>query len=134
MVQKSFEITVAFEKRSGNIWYPIVKTAFIRPDGYRFRLPLLLDTGADTLILHPRFERMFSGLMPEKFKGLGGEERDGKKTQCKIEVFGRTIDCEIGFVEFENLVWRAGFLGRECLATFGIGFWESEREFYVTLT
>lgn len=132
-MDKSFEITVGFEQRAGNHW-PIVKTVFIRPDGYRFRLPLLLDTGADILVLHPRFEPMFSGLTPEKFKGLGGGECDGKKTLGRIELFGRTLDCEIGFVEFENLSWKAGFLGRECLTTFGIGFWESEREFYVTLT
>jgi hypothetical protein len=77
---------------------------------------------------------MFSGTVPEKFKGIGAKGQDGTKTQGKVELFGRTIDCEIGFVEFENLSWRAGFLGRECLTTFGIGLWESAREFYVTLT
>ena len=134
MVEKSFDITVKFEKVAGGLWYPIVRTVFVLPDGYRFRLPLLLDTGADTVVLHPRYQRMFKNLQPEKYKGLGGQSRDGMKTQGKIEVFGRELECEIGFVEFELLSWRVGFLGRECLTTFGIGFWESAREFYVTLT
>jgi len=132
-VDKSFEITVKFEQRSGT-WYPIVRTLFIRPDGYRFRLPLLLDTGSDTLVLHKRFQKMFSNTLPQKYKGLGGIEYDGAKTDGTIELFGRTLECEIGFVDCEYLSWRAGFLGRECLTTFGLGFWESEREFYVTLT
>lgn len=134
MVEKSFEITIKFEQVAGGVWYPIVRTVFILPDGYKFRLPLLLDTGSDGLVLHPHYESMFKNFEPETFKGLGDQSRKGKKTQGKIEVFGREIECEIGFVEFELLSWRAGFLGRECLTTFGIGFWEPRHEFYVTLT
>ncbi len=139
MVEKLFEITVKFEQRSGDLWYPIVRTLFIRPDGYRFRLPLLLDTGADSLVLHQRFQRMFPNSMfpstvRQKYKGFGNTEYEGVKTQGTIELFGRTLKCEIGFADCEYLSWRAGFLGRECLMAFGIGFWESAHEFYVTLT
>lgn len=134
MVDKSFEITVKFEQVAAGYWYPIVRTLFILSDGYKFRVPLLLDTGADGLVLHPSYESLFSGTVPEKYKGIGGKDYDGTKTQGKIQLFGRTLECEIGFVEFELTPWRVGFLGRECLRTFGIGFWEAEHEFYVTLT
>jgi hypothetical protein len=133
MVEKAFEITVKFEQRSTG-WYPIVRTLFIRPDGYQFRLPLLLDTGADTIVLHKRFQALFPNTVPQKYKGFGDKEYDGAKTEGKVELFGRTLECEIGFADFEHLSWRAGFLGRECLSPFGIGFWESAHEFYVTLT
>ena len=134
MVDKSFEITVKFEQVAGGLWYPIVRTLFILPDGYMFRLPLLLDTGADGLILHPESAHLFPNGVPETYKGLGGGNYEGTKTQGRIGLFGRTIECEIGFVDFELLSWRFGFLGRECLRTFGIGLWESAREFYVTVT
>ena len=73
MLEKSFDFAVKFERRSSD-WFPIVRTLFIRPDGYQFRLPLLLDTGSDILVLHKRFERMFDHAVPRKFKGLGGKE------------------------------------------------------------
>ena len=134
MVEKSFDITVKFERSRAGVWYPIVKSIFRLPNGDKLRLPLLLDTGADTVVLHPYYESMFDNLEPETFKGLGEKSRDGKKTRGKIEVFGREVECTIGFVEFELLSYRLGFLGRECLTSFGIGFWESARELYVTLT
>ena len=133
MLEKSFDFAIEFERRS-NDWYPIVRTVFIRNDGYQFRLPLLLDTGSDILVLHKRFEPMFNNVVPRKFKGLGGKEYEGTEVIGTIELFGRKLDCTIGFAEFEFLSWRAGFLGRECLETFGLGYWQSAREFYVSLT
>jgi len=134
IVDKSFEITVKFRRSVEGVLYPIVNTIVILPNGDTPRWPLLLDTGADGLILHPTFKSLFSNTEPENFKGIGGAEHEGAKTQGKIKLFGRTVECEIGFVDFELLSYRVGFLGRECLKTFGIGFWESASEFYVTLT
>ena len=61
MLERSFDFAVKFERRA-NDWFPIVRTLFIRNDGYQFRLPLLLDTGSDILVLHRRFERMFGNI------------------------------------------------------------------------
>jgi hypothetical protein len=134
MVDKSFEITVKFQQVFGGHWYPIVQTIFLRSDGTRIRLPLLFDTGADSLVLHPDYEIMFSSLQPQKYKGIGSAGTyDGKKTMGKIEIFGRVIECEIGFVAMEFLPWRAGLLGRNCFSSFGFGFWEAARELYVNL-
>ena len=131
-MDKSFEITIRFEQVAGGKWYPVVRAVF--PNAYNLRIPLLLDTGADSLVLHPCYESMFSDLKPQKYKGIGSEASyAGKSTKGKVVLFGRTIECEIGFVEMEWLSWRSGLLGRECLRTFGFGFWESAREFYVTL-
>ncbi len=77
---------------------------------------------------------MFSNPVPRQFKGLGDKEYEGSEAIGKIEIFGRELECTIGFAEFEFLVWRAGFLGRECLETFGLGYWEPAREFYVSMT
>ena len=109
MLEKSFDFAVKFERRS-NGWFPIVRTLFIRADGYQFRLPLLLDTGSDILVLHKRFERMFNNAVPRKFKRLGDKEYEGTEVIGKIELFGRKLDRAIGFAEFEFLAWRAGFL------------------------
>jgi hypothetical protein len=131
-VDKSFEITIKFEQVPGGMRYPIVRAIF--PDASNLRVPLLLDTGADCLVLHPDYESMFSNLSPQKYKGIGSDkEYEGKSTDGKVVLFGRTIQCKIGFIKMEWLPWRSGLLGRDCLKTFGLGFWESASEFYVTL-
>jgi hypothetical protein len=67
------------------------------------------DTGADSLVLHPDYEIIFSNLQPQKYKGIASADTyDGKKTIGKIEIFGRVIECEIGLVAMEFLPWRVG--------------------------
>jgi hypothetical protein len=117
-VDKSFEITIKFAQITGGNWYPVVRAVF--PDASNLRIPLLLDTGADSLVLHPEYESMFSGLTPQKYKGIGSEgDYEGSRTKGRVLLFGRTIECEIGFVKMEWLSWRSGLLGRECLRGFG---------------
>jgi len=88
MVDKPFEITVKFQQVFGGHWYPIVQTIFLRSDGTRIRLPLLFDTGADSLVLHPDYEIMFSNLQPQKYKGIGSAGTyDGKETNVQNRDF-----------------------------------------------
>ena len=68
-MDRSFEITVRFEQVAKGQWYPIVKIIFHLPSGYKVRLPLLLDTGADGLVLHPKYESMFLNLVPTTYDG-----------------------------------------------------------------
>ncbi len=69
IVDKSFEITVKFRRSVEGVLYPIVNTIVILPNGDTPRWPLLLDTGADGLILHPTFKSLFSNTEPENYRG-----------------------------------------------------------------
>lgn len=130
---KSFETTIPFVEVPGDGWYPIIWVTFVRPRAPNLQLPLLLDTGADQIFLHPDWERAFSNLKDAEFGGIGGKVR-GKNTQGQVEVFGQLIDCDVGFgpKEMESRTWMAGVLGRNCFKPFGFGFWENTRELYVT--
>lgn len=135
MPYKFFEHTIPFTETPDG-WFPLVPVTFIRPQRSDLTLTLLFDTGADDICLHPDNEWAFSGfnLQPQAIEGVGSEdEAEGKKTRGKVTLLGRSLECDILFAPMRWKNWRQGVLGRSCLTAFGVGFWESARELYVTL-
>jgi len=134
MPDKSFERSIPFVEMPGVGWYPIIQVAFLKPNKHKLTLPLLFDTGAELICLHPDWEWAFPSLTDCDFAGIGGTAR-GKITKGQIELFGEVIDCDIGFGPqgMQIRTWMAGVIGRECFKPFGFGFWEGARELYVTL-
>jgi hypothetical protein len=130
---KSFERNIPFIHVQGNYWCPIVKVAFLSPNPRRLELYLLFDTGADHIVLHPEWEFAFPNLKEKDYTGLSGKAK-GKTVQGQIEFYGHIIGCEIGFgpKEMERRTWMAGLFGRDCFKSFGFGFWERDRQLYVT--
>ena len=137
-----FEETIRFTFVSDlDDWYPIVNVTFLSPNQDLLQLPLLFDTGADQICLHPYWETFFPQhlLLKTTFDGLGvrtdqeQDQQEGKHTSGRIEFLGRIIDCDIGFTQMPDRIWMAGVFGRECFKPFGFGFWEEARKLYVTL-
>lgn len=131
MPAKSFETTISFVPVPGNGWQPIVQVTFLRPHGPNLTLPLLFDTGADQICLLPSWESSFSNLQDATFDGLGNGQ-PGKLTRGRIEFLGLVIDCDIGFAKMTERTWMQGVFGRDCFKPFGFGFWERDRQLYVT--
>jgi hypothetical protein len=134
MADKSFEKTIPFVEVQGVGWYPLIKVTFLKPNKHKLSLPLLSDTGAEIICLHPDWQHLFPGLQDTSFYGVGQDTAaQGKTTNSQIEFLGRTMDCELGFAPMRSRTWMAGVVGRECFKCFGFGFWGSARELYVTL-
>jgi hypothetical protein len=134
MLSKSFEVTIPFIHTPEGLWEPLLQVTILKPNPRKLDVPLLFDTGADQILLHPYWEFAFPhGLSPHTFVGIGGDVK-GKYTRGQIQLLGRTIDCNIGFgpPEMAQKTWMAGILGRECFKSFGFGFWERARQLYVT--
>lgn len=133
MPDKSFEITIPFVETEDG-WFPLIEVVFLRPDNRQLTLPLLFDTGAENICLHPYWEWAFPDLKPQRIHGVGKDGWIyGKSTQGRVKLLGSETDCEILFAPMLEKTWRAGLLGRDCFKSFGFGFWESARELYVTL-
>jgi len=134
MPDRSFETTIPFVEVAGVGWYPLLQVTFLKPNRRKLYLPLLFDTGADQICLHPDWQHFFPNLRDTTFYGTGHEKAaPGKTTKGQVEFLGRIIDCEIGFAQMQSYTWMAGVVGRDCFKPFGFGFWESARELYVTL-
>ena len=134
MPLKSFERTIPFIQVQNDGWYPIVEVVFIKVDGQRIRLPLLFDTGATQIVLHPDWAWLFPKGDIVEFNSVGDEQpTSGTLVRGTIEFLGQVMDCTIGFAALPKRTWMAGLFGRECFTPFGFGFWESARELYVTL-
>jgi hypothetical protein len=109
MPDKSFETIIPFVEVPNVGWYPIVQVVFLRPNRQRLQLPLLFDTGADQICLHPDWEWAFPNLKDTEFEGVGDENaRPGKITTGQIEFLNRVIDCEIGFSAMKPRTWMGG--------------------------
>jgi hypothetical protein len=135
MPNKSFEMTIPFSKTPEGLWEPLLQVIILKPNPNKLTVPLLFDTGSDQILLHPDWEFAFPhSLKPHRFGGISGKAQ-GKNTRGQIELFGQTSNCNIGFgpKEMEPRTWMAGVLGRECFRTFGFGFWERDRQIFVTL-
>jgi len=134
MLAKLFETTIPFTEVQTGIWYPIVEVTFVKADGQRRRLPLLFDTGATQITLHPEWAWLFPQGITEQFNSVGDETAaDGLRTQGRIEFLSRTIDCTILLAPLPRRTWMAGLFGRECFIPFGFAFWEKTHELYVNL-
>ncbi len=79
MFTKTFDFPVKFKRSKAGNWYPIVKAVFFLNDGRTSRWPLLLDTGAEGIVLHTHYKENFPHRIPETFHGLGKDDAAGDR-------------------------------------------------------
>lgn len=127
------EFTPVSDDDSGERWFPIVEVALVQPTGRRVPLQLLFDTGATQITMRADYAFLFTNLEKQWFQTPDGEVEGKIAKNQTIEFLGVAVRCDIGLLEnFPDRVY-VGLFGRDCFKSFGFGFWESERELYVTL-
>jgi hypothetical protein len=143
MVDKSFEHTVTFTAANtptGTVWLPIVTVYLIQPNGYRFELPLLFDTGASVTTLRADLYPLL-GIAAwnvgraEQTTTANGIAQAYAYDGIKLEFLGKSVDCTVNLMQLRQNPLYIGLLGRaQIFDQFGFGFWESAHELYATGT
>ena len=143
MPSHSFEKTVPFlqvNTPNGIVALPLVNVTLIQPNGNRVDLPLMFDTGASVTTLRSDLYPLLgvpswdSGT-PRKTTTASGVA-DCYEYQATLEFFGKAaVACPVHLMQLPPNPLYVGLFGRAAMFDlFGFGFWESNRELYVTLS
>jgi len=138
MLDKSFEHSITFTQVPGtNVWLPLVTVYLIQPSGNRVQLSLLFDTGASVTTLRDDMYTLLgvpswdSGIHQQSATAAGIAPTYAYR--ARLEFLGKAVDCQVNLTRLPPNPLFVGLLGREqVFDEFGFGFWERNRELYVT--
>ena len=118
---------------------PVVTVTLVQPNGNRVSLPLMFDTGASVTTLRADLYPLLgvpswdSGTPLHTTTASGVEPCYGYR--ATLELCGKSVDCPVNLLQMPANPLYVGLFGRaEIFESFGFGFWESNRELYLTLT
>lgn len=144
MPDRSFEHTIRFyeiQTPNGLVALPLVTITLIQPNGTRVALPLMFDTGASVTTLRDDLYPLLGVTSWDSGVPLQSETAGGVapvpcyQYQATLELFGKTVNCPVNLMQLPRNPLYVGLFGRaQIFDAFGFGFWESNRELYVTLT